>query len=239
VTTAPASFLTRAPGLLPDWRRVPVLAVVIALHVLLLLLLLLLAPPQPKGKPRPGSMVAVNIAAPTPERARPTVQPKPRAAPQRSAPQPEVIVQAPNQPPAKWSFGDPALLGFDLRKTERADAPAAQVAGANLPDTAVVGVAPDGSKLYAAEWQREPTDAELAFYIRGKGRPGAYGLIACRTAPRFKVEDCKAIGETPGSGLGYAVQEAAWQFRVKPPRVDGEYQVGTWVSIRIDLREAE
>lgn len=239
MTTAPASFLARPTGLLPDWRRVPVLVIVLVLHALLLLLLLLLAPPQPKGKPGPGSMVAVNIASPTPERARPTVQPKPRATPQRSAPQPEVIVQVPNQPPAKWSFGDPALLGFDLKKTERAEVPVQAMAGANLPDTAVVGVAPDGSKLYAAEWQREPTDAELAFYIRGKGRPGAYGLIACRTAPRFRVEDCKAIGETPGSGLGYAVQEAAWQFRVKPPRIDGEYQVGTWVSIRIDLRAGE
>ncbi|OYQ33234.1 hypothetical protein CHU93_03095 [Sandarakinorhabdus cyanobacteriorum] len=217
----------------------PVLAAVIALHVLLLLLLLWLAPPQPKGKPGSGSMVAVNIAAPMPQRARPQVQPKPRVTPPRAAPQPEVIVQVPDAPPAKWSFGDPALRGFDLRKLERAEPQAAQLAGANLPNTPVVGVAPDGSKLYAAEWQREPTDAELAFYIKGKGRPGAYGLIACRTAPRFKVEDCKAIGETPGTGLGYAVQEAAWQFRVKPPRVDGEYLVGTWVSIRIDIRPGE
>ncbi|MBU6165984.1 MAG: hypothetical protein KGQ52_07605 [Alphaproteobacteria bacterium] len=238
MTTATASFLSPT-GLWPDRRRVPVLAAVLALHVLLILLLLWLAPPQPKGKPGPGSMVAVNIAAPTPERARPKVQPQLRPPTPRSAPQPEPIIKAPDAPPAKWSFGDPALMGFDLRKTQRAELPAAQVAGANLPDTAVVGVAPDGSKLYAAEWQREPTDAELAFYIRGKGRPGAYGLIACRTAPRFRVEDCKAIGETPGTGLGYAVQEAAWQFRVKPPRIDGEYQVGTWVSIRIDLRESE
>lgn len=217
----------------------PVLAVVIALHMLLLLLLLWLAPPQPKGKPGSGSMVAVNIAAPTPERAQPKVQPQVRPPTPRAAPQPEPMVTVPNAPPAKWSFGDPALLGFDLRKTERAEPEAQQVAGANLPNTPVVGVAPDGSKLYAAEWQREPTDAELAFYIRGKGRPGAYGLIACRTAPRFRVEDCKAIGETPGSGLGYAVQEAAWQFRVKPPRVDGEFLVGTWVQIRIDLRGGE
>ena len=219
----------------------PVLAIVILLHAALLLLLLLLAPPQPKGKPGPGSMVAVNIASPTPQRAQPKVQPKPQVSPQRTAPQPEVIVQVPNAPPAKWAFGDPALLGFDLRKTTPAEAPAQAVAGANLPDTAVVGVAPDGSKLYAAEWQREPTDRELGFYL-SKARysgPGSYGLIACRTAPRFKVEDCKAIGETPGSGLGYAVVEAAWQFRVKPPRVDGEYQVGTWVQIRIDLRAGE
>lgn len=239
MTTAPASFLAPA-GWLPDRRRVPVLGAVIALHVLLILLLLWLAPPQPRGKPGRDAITAMNIAAPTPEQARPQVRPQVRPPTPRAAPQPEAIVKVPDAPPAKWSFGDPALVGFDLRKTERVELPAAaQVAGANLPDTAVVGVAPDGSKLYAAEWQREPTDAELAFYIKGKGRPGAYGLIACRTAPRFRVEDCKAIGETPGSGLGYAIQEAAWQFRVKPPRVNGDYQVGTWVQIRIDLRSAD
>ncbi len=238
MTSATASFLAPA-GLWPGRRRVSVLGVVVVLHLLLLLGLAILAPPRPKGRPGRDALVAVNIAAPTPERAQPKVQPRVRPPTPRAAPQPEAIVKAPDAAPAKWSFGDPALLGFDLRKTERAQVPAVEVAGANLPNTPVVGVAPDGSKLYAAEWQREPTDAELAFYIKGKGRPGAYGLIACRTAPRFRVEDCRAIGETPGTGLGYAVQEAAWQFRVKPPRVDGEYLVGTWVSIRIDLRDAE
>jgi len=234
-----ASFLAPETGLLPQRRRVPVLAVVIALHVLLILLLLLLAPPQPKGKPGVGSMVAVNIAAPTPERAKPTPQRQPQRPPSpRAAPQPEALVVVPNAPPSKWSFGDPALRGFDISKVPQAEAPALVAAG-GPPDSAVVGVAPDGSKLYAAEWQREPTDAELAFYLRnakGGNRAGAWGLIACRTVARFKVEDCRATGESPGSGLGYAVQEAAWQFRVKPPRIDGQYQVGTWVSIRIDIR---
>jgi protein TonB len=188
-------------------------------------------------------MVAVNIAAPTTERAKPSPRPKPVTRPPspRAAPQPEPMVTVPNAPPAKWTFGDPDLRGFDISKVPPAEAPA-QVASGGPPDSEVVGVAPDGSKLYAAEWQREPTDAELAFYLRsarGGNRPGTWGLIACRTAARFKVEDCKAIGESPGSGLGYAVQEAAWQFRVKPPRIDGQYQVGTWVSIRIDIRGAE
>lgn len=213
-----------------------VLAVVAALHVLLILLLLLLTPPVPKGKPGVDAMVAVNIAAPSPERARPSPPKPPRPPTRRTAPQPEPIVKMPDAPPAKWSFGDPALRGFDLSKLPQAESAPAQMAS-GPPDTAVVGVAPDGSKLYAAEWQREPTDAELAFYIRGKGRPGQYGLIACKTIARFKVEDCRPIGESPGSGLGYAITEAAWQFRVKPPRVNGDYQVGTWVSIRIDLSE--
>lgn len=224
----------------------PVLAVVVALHVLLILLLLLLAPAQPKGKPGITSMVAVNIATPTPERAKPTPKPKPQKqqqkpqpSPKRAAPQPEPIVSAPNAAPAKWSFGDPALRGFDLARIPTQDAPAQVADAGGPPDSAVVGVAPDGSKLYAAEWQREPTDQELSFYLRkarGAAQAGAYGLIACRTAPRFKVEDCRPIGESPGSGLGFAVNEAAWQFRVKPPRVNGDYQVGTWVSIRIDIR---
>ncbi len=220
-----------------------VLAIVLGLHVLLILLLLLLAPPQPKGKPGVTSMIGVNIAAPTPERAQPTPEQKPVVRPPspRSAPQPKPMVTVPDAPPAKWTFGDADLRGFDIAKVPQAEA-SPQVAAGGPPDSAVVGVAPDGSKLYAAEWQREPTDAELAFYLskaRRTNRAGDWGLIACRTAPRFKVEDCKAIGESPGSGLGYAVQEAAWQFRVKPPRIDGEYQVGTWVSIRIDIRPAE
>jgi periplasmic protein TonB len=235
---APAGYLARQRGWLPDWRRVPVLAIVIALHVLLLLMLLLLAPPLPKGKPGVNAMMAVNVAAPSPQRAQPKPlrqqQPKPVSNP---VPKPEVTIA--DAPPAKWTFGDPELQNFDLRNLPKADAAPAQMAEAGPPDSAVVGLAPDGSKLYAAEWFREPTDAELAFYIRGRGQPGNWGAIACRTAPRFRVVDCRPIGESPGSRLGYAVNEAAWQFRVKPPRINGEYQVGTWVSIRIDLRGAE
>lgn len=216
----------------------PVLAAVIALHVLLLLLLLWLAPPVPKGKAGRDAMVAVNIAAPSPERARPKPQKQARPpAPKADAPVPVPEVTVPNAPPAKWTLGDPSLRGFDIAKLPGADPPEQLADAGGPPDSAVVGTAPDGSKLYAAEWQREPTDQELNFYLaKARGnRPGAWGLIACRTAPRFRVEDCRPIGESPGSGLGRAVNDASWQFRVKPPRVDGEYQVGSWVSIRIDI----
>ncbi|MEI6485256.1 MAG: hypothetical protein WCO11_03210 [Sphingomonadales bacterium] len=238
-----ASFLIPAPGVLPERRRVSVLLVVGVLHVILILLLMWLAPAEPKGKPGVTSMVAVNIANPSPQREKsrpkPEKQQKAQPTPKRTAPQPKPIVSVPNAAPAKWSFGDPALRGFDLAKVPAQEAPAELADAGGPPDSAVVGTAPDGTKLYAAEWQREPTDQELSFYLRkarGGNQAGAYGLIACRTAPRFKVEDCRPIGESPGSGLGYAVTEASWQFRVKPPRVNGDYQVGTWVSIRIDIR---
>ena len=128
----------------------PVLAVVIALHIGLLLLLLLLAPPLPKGKPGVTSMVAVNVAAPTPQRAQPKPQQQQKAQKAPSNPQPKPMVTVDDAPPAKWSFGDPALKDFDLSKVPSADSATAQIAEAGPPDSAVVGVAPDGSKLYVA-----------------------------------------------------------------------------------------
>jgi protein TonB len=63
-------------------------------------------------------------------------------------------------------------------------------------------------------------------------------LIVCRTAPDFRVEDCVGLDEYPdGSNLQRAVLAAAWQFRVRPPRVGGVSKVGAWVRIRIDYTE--
>ncbi|WBO21622.1 hypothetical protein [Sphingomonas abietis] len=94
------------------------------------------------------------------------------------------------------------------------------------------GEGPGGDRLYNAEWYTRPTDAQMAFYMPKNGVVGdGYGDVACKTIPDFRVEDCQELGETPGSGFARAVREAAWQFRVRPPRIGGKPQIGAWVRI--------
>lgn len=101
-------------------------------------------------------------------------------------------------------------------------------------DSKTVGRGPNGELLYAAEWAREPTDAELSGYIP-KNAPNGSGLVACRTIPGDRVDDCIELGnDPPGSHLASAVRQAAWQFRVRPPRKGGKDLIGSWVRIRID-----
>jgi protein TonB len=101
-------------------------------------------------------------------------------------------------------------------------------------DTERVGTAPNGEPLYAAAWYREPRDDQLRPYLSTASGPG-WGLIACRTAPDYRVEDCVGLDEYPhGSQINRAVLAAAWEFKVRPPRLGGRSQVGSWVRIRID-----
>jgi periplasmic protein TonB len=103
-----------------------------------------------------------------------------------------------------------------------------------MRDTERVGTAPNGEPLYAAQWYREPDDDMMRSYLSTARGPG-WGLIACRTAPDFRVEDCVALSEYPeGSQINRSVLAAAWEFRVRPPRRGGQPLVGSWVRIRID-----
>jgi protein TonB len=87
-------------------------------------------------------------------------------------------------------------------------------------------------------WQREPTHAELVTYLPPGIRPSGWGVIACRTIEDFRVDDCYELGQSPpGSGLSRAVRRAAWQFRVRPPRIGGKPVIGAWVRIRIEFNE--
>jgi protein TonB len=117
-------------------------------------------------------------------------------------------------------------------------ADAGSAGGSSAGDSERVGTAPDGQPLYAAEWYREPTHTELGAYLpKTMPEGGGTGLIACKTAPRFRVTDCVELGQDPpGSHLAGAVRQAAWQFLVRPPRVGGKSMIGEWVRIRIDYR---
>ena len=100
-------------------------------------------------------------------------------------------------------------------------------------DTERVGTAPNGEPMYAARWYREPTDMELAGYLSTANSPG-YGLITCRVVKGYRVEECVGLSEQPqGSNLLRAVLAASWQFRVRPPRINGKEQFGEWVRIQI------
>ncbi|HET9628763.1 MAG TPA: hypothetical protein VFP14_04690 [Novosphingobium sp.] len=126
-----------------------------------------------------------------------------------------------------------ADIGRMPHRGSAAGPPAPQVGA----EAAGGGDGPGGAHLYAAEWVREPTHAEMATYIpRGANTPGAWAMIACRTIEQFHVEDCREMAESPpGSGLARGLRQASWQFLVRPPRVDGRPMIGTWVRIRFDF----
>ena len=117
------------------------------------------------------------------------------------------------------------MAAGDIGKMAKADSSAG--------DSEVVGRGPHGEVLYNAEWARRPTPTELGGYLP-KNADDGFGLIACKTVPGDRVEDCVELGQTPGSRLASAVRQAAWQFRVRPPRRNGIPLIGSWVRIRID-----
>ncbi|WP_375273225.1 hypothetical protein [Sphingomonas sp.] len=96
-----------------------------------------------------------------------------------------------------------------------------------------IGTGPGGEPMYAAEWYRKPTRTEMATYLPA-GKLG-WGVVACRTIARYHVEDCRELGETPGSRIAGAVRQAAWQFLIRPPRKGGQAMLGVWVRIRYDI----
>ena len=88
--------------------------------------------------------------------------------------------------------------------------------------------------MYTAAWHREDHDNGLPGYLQTADRP-SWALIACRIMPEYWVDDCAGLGEYPdGSHIQRSVHAAAWQFRLRPPRVGGVTKYGEWVRIRSD-----
>ena len=164
---------------------------------------------------------------------RQVAQPRP---PERVLPPPRIRLPtppAPNSRPLDMLIVTPQdYAAADIGKIPKASG---SVAG----DSEEVGRGPNGQILFAAEWARRPTATELGGYLP-RNAPAGYGMIACKTAPQNRVEDCVEIGQAPlGSRLASAVRQAAWQFRVRPPRKNGRPMIGEWVRIRIDYLSGE
>lgn len=176
--------------------------------------------PAPAPAPRPAEQAAPQAAEPRQRPLAPAPQPTPPPflnIPLGRVPDIGALPRGPAAPAAPRRAAGPPNLGSLPGDTQR-----------------VEGSGPRGEPLYAAAWYREPYDSELRGYLSSARGPG-WGLIACRTMADFRVDDCVFVGEYPeGSNIARAVLAAAWQFRVRPPRIGGTVRVGEWVRIRID-----
>jgi periplasmic protein TonB len=249
-------------GLAARWRgtrrrKAAGLAIALALEALIVLLLLMLgaqmagredakpavtrftavevaAPPAPEPPP-PADAADASPAPVTPAASEPMPRPPFALNPQSEAPS---APPAPPEPPAPTPTPTPparpkSTIGAKVdpsRSYGPVDGGNPRMAG----DSERVGTMPNGEPLYAARWYREPTDSELAGYL-STAKPPGYALIACKVVEGYYVENCQLLSESPqGALIGRAVMAAAWQFRVRPARLGGRDQFGTWVRIRID-----
>lgn len=121
-----------------------------------------------------------------------------------------------------------------MRRGEQASTGSAGSASADSTSAYGPGDGPGGQPLYDAEWYREPTRAEMVTYLPQRAQVG-WGMIACQTVERFHVDNCRELGETPGSGIARALRQASFQFLVRPPRIGGKPVIGAWVRIKFDL----
>lgn len=219
------------------------IALSLAILVLFLLALLNMGIVGPGGGGKGTRLVAMNVSEEKKEE-QPKSSPKKVEVtrPAAAAPKPAPL-QKPDPTPAPPPTPAPGPPGFI--HMSHADMASADIS--KMPQTASAGGAagagpkeggegPGGAVLYNARWYREPSDAELGPYLKGNAPMGAFAIIACRTVEHYHVEDCEEMEESPrGSGLARGLRQAAWQFLVWPPRIDGKPQLGTWVRIRFDF----
>ena len=231
------------------------ISVVLALAIGALLIFALLRLGGDRGDGRAGDARPLafdflprgdDAATPSPEREKQREE-KTRPQPEKAPPPPksDIVVPTPVRPVelppipglivmsradfAKSDIGKIKGTGRDADADGQQVADAGGSAGGGIP-----GGGPGGETLYPAEWYREPTRAEMVTYLP-EGRGEGWGMVACRTIARNRVEDCREMGESPGSGIARALRQAAWQFQILPPRVNGKPLLGVWVRVRFDI----
>lgn len=224
----------------PLRRRASGFALALAINVGLLLILLTLGViPPPSQKTMRGIVVDLipqsRSSSATQQK---TAVQRPKVQTHRPVPKPPPVIlpvkptiAPPPQPstkPTPWL----EMSKEDMAASDISKIPAAGSGGGG--DSEVVGKGPNGEALYAAQWAREPTDAEIGGYW--PHNVSGWGLVACKTIPNDRVEDCVELDQSPpGSHLASAVRQAAWQFRVRPPRKGGRALIGAWVRILIEI----
>jgi protein TonB len=212
------------------------LALAVAINVGLIFLLISLGIlPSPASKNTKGFVVDLISPSSSPSPSRRSNPRQQQVVEQKPVPKPPPIILPvkPTITPPRHSKSAPFV---EMSKDEMAASDISRLpaaGGGSAGDSEAVGRGPNGELLYSAEWAREPTDAELAGYLPHNA-PDGFGLVACKTIPNDRVEDCVELDQTPGSHLASAVRQAAWQFHVRPPRKGGHALIGSWVQIRID-----
>lgn len=252
-----ATLSPQTSGYRPGSPRQRAVSIALSLAVMALLALLAVAfqahAPTRKSRPNLATFATGETASATAKKAEPKPKAETEQAVETVRTPPPALPKAPKLTDKREdraeSFDDiPGFIRLDRKQAAAADigvlpkrgAQVAQGDGSGGQGRAMQGPGegPGGVRLYNADWYRRPTDAQLATYMPRSGAHTGWGLIACRTIEDYRVEDCQIMDESPrGSGFGRAVQEAAWQFRVIPPRINSKPQVGTWVRIRIDYTE--
>jgi|UPI000564CFEC protein TonB len=243
---APSSYVNR-PTL---GSRASSFAIALALVAALIWMLLRLGllPDTLPSKP-PGSLTTIDVQGDKPSHsAQKAVQAAPAhktVQPTETKPTPKTPPPVVPPPPIPWnvipmSHDDFVQSDISTKPNRAADKAAAggqQADGSGAGDDNGSGGGGPGDRLYNAEWYpHPPTQQEMDFYLPKNGlRMPGWGEIACRTVANYRVEDCKEIGDTPGSGFARSMVNAAWQFRVMPPRVNGRPMVGAWVRIHYDF----
>ena len=237
-------------------RRAGPIALTLLLELILLLVLLSLGTGGGRNQPR-GEIVTTFDARPVEEVKPQQAAAKPAAAaaapraptdhipPPSALPLPPPIAlprppsAPPIPPPAPPAETPPAPATSKIRAVIRSDmagAPGVPDDGGRGGDSQrIAGTGPHGEALYAAQWYPHPPyDDELRGYLSLVDAP-AWALINCKTEPGFRVDQCVLVDQWPdGSNIGRAVLAAAWEFKVRAPRVGGRTMVGEWVRIRID-----
>jgi protein TonB len=218
----------------PLRRRLSSFGLAVAINVGLLLLLIGLGVVTPPDTKRSTSLtidLMPESRSASADRTEKAVQKQASAKPVPKPP-PLILPVKPTIAPPKSATPWIEMSNDELAAADIANLPSAGAGGAG--DSEVVGHGPNGEALYAAEWAREPSDAEINGYWPHNA--SGWGLVACKTLPDDRVDDCVELDQSPrGSHLASAVRQAAWQFRVRPPRKGGRALIGAWVRILIEV----